>query len=671
MQPLSSTAASSNTLKGIKLPRLKIIVILKHLTRGLTGKFNHDPNRMKTKNYVLTALLAAAVCTGVVASSIPIVNAGFESPALAPGGYTQGTTPPTGWTRTQGNFWGGVSYPGGWATPEGHQALWVQTNNIPDGYQSQTITQITTSTAIEGNTYTLGFFATGEWGWGTPNITAKLFINSVVKSSLTIPNAPAGQGWEAYHTPVYTATAADAGKTIAIQFYFENLGDPIGHAKTFIDAVTLTDVPQPAITIETRATKICQIVGDWDMDREQATLNPTGTLYGWPRIDLGAPFTHNGKTYVIFGDVGGIDVDPIAYSEDTNLEDGLSLTFLENSNGTGRPIYIPGVSLGGYEVPMEGVSANGKMYVYATTDHTQQVAMGRSVVAVSTNNGYNFSYLYDLSVDDFINVSVVKVDASDWPGLPASQDEGLVMFGSGTYRESNVKLAFQPASQIETKSSIRYFSGLDAGGLPLWSTNEAEAIDLFNQPTVGELSVSYNKFIRRWIMLYNDFDYYRGINMRTAKNPWGPWSAPQTIFEPWGDGGYCQFMHITWDIQNCDDNYDAVAGPYVSGGEYGPMQFEDMATGNAFSTTIYFTMSTWNPYTVVLMKATLHKSTQDPLSFLTDYNKDDATDFQDFAKLASNWFLYEPAVDLAPLPYGDGVIDFQDLANFASCWLTN
>jgi hypothetical protein len=32
-----------------------------------------------------------------------------------------------------------------------------------------------------------------------------------------------------------------------------------------------------------------------------------------------------------------------------------------------------------------------------------------------------------------------------------------------------------------------------------------------------------------------------------------------------------------------------------------------LATGNNSSTTIYFTMSTWNPYTVVLMKATLSK----------------------------------------------------------------
>ena len=423
------------------------------------------------------------------------------------------------------------------------------------------------------------------------------------------------------------------------------------------------------IRVKNIATKICQIVGDWDMEREEATLNQTGILYGWPRIDLGTPFEHNGKTYVLFGDVGGPSVDPIAYTEDTNLEDGLSLTFLENLNGSGRPVQIPGISLGGYEVPMEGVSANGNMYIYATTDHTQQVAMGRCVVAASYNNGYNFSYLYDLSVTHFINVSVVKVDSSDWPGLPTSQDEGIVMFGSGTYRESNVKLAFQPASQIATKSSIRYFTGLDGGGNPLWSTSEAAAVDLFDQACVGEISVSYNKFIRRWIMLYNDFTFYRGINMRTAKYPWGPWSAPQTIFHPWRDHGYCYFMHITWDVDTCDDNYDAISGPYVSGGEYGPYQFEGFATGNACQTTIYFTMSTWNPYTVVLMKTTLQKNSQDPMSFLADYNRDDSVDFADLSELAQNWLLNEPSADLAPLPCGDGFINFLDFANFASSWL--
>jgi hypothetical protein len=41
------------------------------------------------------------------------------------------------------------------------------------------------------------------------------------------------------------------------------------------------------------------------------------------------------------------------------------------------------------------------------------------------------------------------------------------------------------------------------------------------------------------------------------------------------------------------------------GGEYGPYQFETLAKGDSSKTTIYYTLSTWNPYTVVLMKSKL------------------------------------------------------------------
>ena len=48
----------------------------------------------------------------------------------------------------------------------------------------------------------------------------------------------------------------------------------------------------------------------------------------------------------------------------------------------------------------------------------------------------------------------------------------------------------------------------------------------------------------------------------------------------------------------------AAAALFQWGGEYGAYQFEEMATGAGSTTTICFTLSTWNPYAVVLMKAT-------------------------------------------------------------------
>ena len=97
---------------------------------------------------------------------------------------------------------------------------------------------------------------------------------------------------------------------------------------------------------------------------------------------------------------------------------------------------------------------------------------------------------------NFINVSVNKVNLADWPGFPQAAGDGLAIFGSGSYRASNVRLAFQPAAGIEDASSLRYFAGLDASGNPTWSTDETASIDLFSQPVVGELSVAYNKFLR-------------------------------------------------------------------------------------------------------------------------------------------------------------------------------
>jgi len=350
--------------------------------------------------------------------------------------------------------------------------------------------------------------------------------------------------------------------------------------------------------------KISQLVGDHDRQQQAQTLNLTESGYGLVSTDLGVPFRHKGRTYVLFGDSWGAPMgDAIAYTTDTIPEDGIELTFITDGTGTYKPVKIQGISQEAFEVPMEGISVGGKMYTFHTTDNSSTVVMGRSVLAVSEDDGQTFSYLYDLSQRHFINVSIVDVDLAEWPGFPLGTGNGLVLFGSGAYRQSDVRLAFQPADQIEMPQSLRFFIGLNQIGVPLWSANENDATPLFSQPCVGELSVSYNTFLRKWLMLYN-CDPPRGINFRTADVPWGPWSEPQLLFEPWLDNGYCHFMHVDWQFRQCDSVHDP-GRENDWGGEYGPYQFEDFATGNDSTTTIYFTLSTWNPYTVVLMKSTL------------------------------------------------------------------
>lgn len=353
------------------------------------------------------------------------------------------------------------------------------------------------------------------------------------------------------------------------------------------------------IYLKNSTKKIEQLVGDYDRQLSRPTANRTNERFGVHATDLGVPFEHNGKTYVAFGDIPPAtnDQDPLAFTTDTTPEDGIRLDFVTNPDGNYRPIEIPGISMKGFEVPMEGVSWDSIMYIYATTDR-----MGRSVVAKSVDDGYTFTKLYDLSSTKFINVSVVKTTSD--VAYPEPTDTDIqVMLGSGRYRESNIFLAYQRADRIE-QDSLQYFKGL-IDKMPVWTKEESEAVPLFYQPCVGELSVSYNEFINKWIVLYN-CGSPRGINCRTADNPWGPWSEPFVIFDPDTnvDKGYCYFMHSSWEVQRCDNVHDP-GRENEWGGEYGPYQFEKFATGNSYQTTIYYTLSTWNPYTVVLMKSTL------------------------------------------------------------------
>jgi len=365
-------------------------------------------------------------------------------------------------------------------------------------------------------------------------------------------------------------------------------------------------VPPDVSYVPASTRKISQLIGDTDYQWGTPTDTRTQSRYGISGSDLGVPFSHNGITYILFGDThgGGVagDRDPLAFTTDTNPEDGLQLTFLANGSQW-RPITIPGISQAAYEVPLDAVSISNKIYLYHSTDYSPSVTMGRSVLAVSSDHGMNFQLLYDFSTTHFINVSVNKINLRDWPGFPVSAGDGLAIFGSGSYRASNVRLAFQPAASIEAPSTLRYFAGLDASGNPTWSSNEGDAIALFDQPCVGEFSVAYNKFLKRWLMLFN-CGTPRGINYRTARQPWGPWTEPQVLFEPWDDLGYAHFMHVNWTFRNYDTVHNS-GRQNEWGGEYGPYMFKELAIGTDNRTTIYWTLSSWNPYVTVLMKSQL------------------------------------------------------------------
>jgi hypothetical protein len=407
---------------------------------------------------------------------------------------------------------------------------------------------------------------------------------------------------------------------------------PIAHAPTDV-----------VVRVAGTTQKICQLTGEVDRALGAPTVNRTQSRAGMIGTDLGFSFEHNGKLAFLFGDTAAdtdridrhYNEDAMAFTTDTDASQCLKLQFNLNSDGGFRPVHIPGIANGTFEVPAGGVSVNGKMYVYFTTDHSDQKIMGRSVVGVSVNDGRDFTGLYDFSTDKFIYVDPVKVSTNDYPELPdQSSDTSVLFFGDG-YDRGDAYLASAPSSGIESKDKLRYFAGLDpTSQTPHWSSQETDAQPLFDA-CINEYSVTWNPYLSKWLILYNCWRS-SSVNLRTADKPWGPWSAPQTVFDGADDHAYCHYMHRAWRKVGCaqlpaaqtpavssaneEDLVsgvlcadpasvcDCVSDPGQQGEEsavYGPFMIPRLFTANATGSTIYFTLSLHNPYNVVLMKARL------------------------------------------------------------------
>lgn len=360
-------------------------------------------------------------------------------------------------------------------------------------------------------------------------------------------------------------------------------------------------------------SKVHQITGDWDRSRIQPTTTLTETRAGLISTDLGSSFEHEGKLYFLFGDSHGRSGDPdfLAWSASIDPEQ-FDMTIPTAADGKFRVIHIPGIAQDAFCVPSYGISVNGAIYIVHTTDWSEtHNNMERSVVARSTDDGVTWEYLYTLSVAEnhdmsqahFINVSLAHGQASSLPSLPQELQEAPVIFmwGSGAYRNSSPHLAVALADNLGSADSWYYFSGLDQEEQPSWSRQQRDSVPLFHHPQLGEFSVAWIAQLERWVMLYNSASP-RGIVMRTAQQPWGAWSNPHVIFDPWRDGGYGNFMHVPFNFERRDWVHDP-GRELEWGGEYGPYLIPRFTTGDASRCTLYYTLSIWNPYAVVIMRS--------------------------------------------------------------------
>ncbi len=363
-----------------------------------------------------------------------------------------------------------------------------------------------------------------------------------------------------------------------------------------------------------RAQKIVQLTGEFDREGWNGTgtpnfaFNRTESKFSIIGADLGVSFAHQDRLYFLFGDTWRVghstpndDLDVIAFCTDKNADDGLELTFLPQA-----PL-VPGIAQGAFEVPLDGVSWNGSMYVFFSTDLRlagKYALMGRSILARSDNNGLDFTLLYEVSRYKFINLSTMIVDAREH-GLPGHGPQ-LVVFGSGRYRSSDVYLAVKPAAKLEESGGFLFY----AGGLdkPYWSRDEENAVPLFGEGCIGELSVRWNPLMGAWMCLYNadwpaDRSAVGGIVMRWARRPYGPWSKGDLVFSV--NDGLGKFMHLP-GADHTQEGFGSDRSADL-GAMYGPYQIPQYTHWSDNGVQIYFAMSTANPYQAMLMTVGIPK----------------------------------------------------------------
>ena len=325
-----------------------------------------------------------------------------------------------------------------------------------------------------------------------------------------------------------------------------------------------------------RSFKVNQLTGLRDARTGDSTFSDTqANILG---TDLGASVEHGDKLYFLFGDTAWVPEaqpvasDSIAYTRDTEPESGVRLHFRKSHlevRFPGRPALFDPHLHGQFDVPLDGFSFCGQLFVFFSTDNfADGKVMGRSVLARSDepvpkmedstpSQPLSFHYVTEFSRYRFINVSVQPVTAADsrnWK-LPDGH-EGLLIWGTGAYRMDHVYLAFMPLDTDDAKGDllgdnalggllggVRYFRGLDAGQ-PQWSLDERDAVPLFHPAAIGELSVRWNAMLRAFVLLYMsgpEDPIGSVVQLRLSRTPWGPWSDRRVVFDWVLDGkGYRQ-----------------------------------------------------------------------------------------------------------------------------------
>ncbi|HJT92114.1 MAG TPA: DUF4185 domain-containing protein [Mycobacterium sp.] len=326
-------------------------------------------------------------------------------------------------------------------------------------------------------------------------------------------------------------------------------------------------------------------------------------------IALGDTFSGDNMT-------GAWRSNTIFRSSDINLANGMEIPNGQWFNGnmfggaplgpnstTARQVIFPeglpaGVTLiptAGISVPVAGSRFGAVQYV-SFMSVSQWGAPGQwttnySAIAWSDDNGETFH----------VAPSTVRYN-QPWGGNQNFQQSAFVrpgdgyvyMYGTPNGRQGAAYLARVAERDILDLTKYDYYSAGSPGGWFGWGAtpagwhrnNPAAATAVFGQDTgacgvanpgnqVSEMSVQYNKSLNKYVTLYGD--QFNNIVMRTSDTPQGTWSSAKVLMPQQSGGIYAPMMH--------------------------PWSPSTMGTGS----DLYWNLSLWSEYNVMLMRTDLTK----------------------------------------------------------------
>lgn len=301
----------------------------------------------------------------------------------------------------------------------------------------------------------------------------------------------------------------------------------------------------------------------------------TDVNYGVLGTDLGSMFDLYGTLYIAFGDTFGCcrpaqggggggrwRWNVLAYTTDRDLEDGITFDgMITDDQGEARAVLkkrFADFTI----IPTAGIAVEDRMYLHYMAVHRWgepgHWTLNRSGWAYSDDQGETWTQPADAVWDGDTNFGMAAL---------VKQDDYVYVYGTHGGRYSGIALARVPSDQVLSMSAYTYWDG------SRWGSELDDAAQIV-PPPVGELSVAWNTYLGRWIMTYLD-EPRHGIVIREAPELTGPWSEPLMVIS--------------------SDSYPSLYGsylhPWASDGE-----------------VIYFNMSQWGPYNVLLMRARLVKA---------------------------------------------------------------